>query len=138
MTSRHGDFHWLELNTRDPEAAEAFYTKVLGWTIETVPMADGAPYRLIKNGDTLVGGIFLMEEDYFKGIPNHWFHYFAVEDIDETHAAVLAAGGEIRRPPFDVPEVGRVMIILDDAGAPLGLMQPAPEVAEVGEAADAP
>ncbi|MEM8741198.1 MAG: VOC family protein [Pseudomonadota bacterium] len=134
MTSRHGDFHWLELNTRDPDAAASFYTQVMGWTVEQVPMEDGTPYGLIRNGTTMIGGIFTMDGPYFDGIPNHWFQYFAVADIDAAQAAVLAAGGEIRRPPFDVPDTGRIMIVCDASGAPFGLMTPVEMGADAVEA----
>ena len=36
-----------------------------------------------------------------------------------------AAGGEIRRPPFDIPGIGRIAMIADPTGAALGLMTPA-------------
>ncbi|MEL6233874.1 MAG: VOC family protein [Pseudomonadota bacterium] len=133
MASMHGDFHWLELNTRDPDAAAAFYTQVMGWSIEQVPMDDGTPYGLIRNGTRLVGGIFKMDGPYLEGIPNHWFQYFAVADIEAAQKAVLAAGGEIRRPPFDVPETGRIMIVCDASGAPFGLMKPAEMGADAAE-----
>ncbi len=32
MTTKHGEIWWTELNTRDPEKARDFYTKVMGWT----------------------------------------------------------------------------------------------------------
>jgi hypothetical protein len=34
-------------------------------------------------------------------------------------------GGKIMRPPFDVPDVGRLGLVVDSAGAALGLMTPA-------------
>ncbi len=32
MKSKHGEVWWTELNTRDPEEAREFYSKVVGWT----------------------------------------------------------------------------------------------------------
>ena len=34
----HGVFYWNELLTRDVAAAKAFYTDVLGWETEEMPM----------------------------------------------------------------------------------------------------
>lgn len=126
MGDTHGDHHWLELNTRDPEASCAFYARLLGWAYEDMPMESGDTYRLIMNGKTMVGGVFQMDGPDFEGVPDHWFTYFAVRDADAAAAAVTEAGGRVVRPAFDVPEVGRILIVADATGAMLGLMQPAP------------
>lgn len=32
MTNKHGEWIWFELLTGDPDAAQAFYGDVVGWT----------------------------------------------------------------------------------------------------------
>jgi hypothetical protein len=34
-------------------------------------------------------------------------------------------GGKVVSPPFDVPEVGRIVVVLDPQGAAIGLFKPA-------------
>ena len=121
----HGVFLWNELNTWSVDKAKAFYSETLGWHYESHPMAKGGTYTLCKAGDAPVAGIFEMKPDAgFDGMRDHWFAYIAVDDIDVRVAGVAAAGGEVCRAPFDVPDVGRIAIVRDSAGAVIGWMTP--------------
>jgi hypothetical protein len=60
------------------------------------------------------------------GTRPHWFDYVEVDNVDKRAAACASAGGAILRPPFDIPNVGRIAIVQDSSGAPLGLMTSAP------------
>lgn len=121
----HGHFHWNELMTRDPEAAKSFYSEIVGWTFEPWQMEAGT-YWVCKSGDTPVAGIFDMNGPDFEGIPAHWFSYLHVDDIDVCVESAKAAGGELMRPLFDVPQVGRIAIVKDPTGAALGWIKPEP------------
>lgn len=124
----HGRFYWNELNTWNVEKAKAFYAETLGWTYDVMPMAEGGEYTVCKAGEIMVGGIFpMIPGTGFDSIPDHWFAYIAVDDIDARVAMVEANGGEIIRPPFDVPQVGRIAIVKDAAGAAIGWMTPSEE-----------
>ena len=120
----HGNFYWNELMTRDAEAAKKFYGTALGWTFESMPMPEGT-YWVAKMGTTPVGGIFTMGGPMFEGIPEHWFAYIAVDNVDARTKKLTAAGGKIMKEPFDVPGVGRIVIVQDNKGVTLGLMTPA-------------
>ena len=82
-------------------------------------------YTVCKSGDVPVGGMIEMSGALFDGIPNHWFAYIAVDDIDARLAKVEAAGGDIIRPAFDVPKVGRIAVVKDKTGAAIGWITPA-------------
>ena len=51
--------------------------------------------------------------------------YIEVDNVDERAAKVGDAGGEILMPPFDVPEVGRIVMVRDVTGAVIGWITPA-------------
>ncbi len=124
--SKHGRFYWNELMTWRLEDAKAFYAETLGWTYEEMPTADGA-YTICKADGEPAGGMMEMKPGTgFDGLPDHWFCYIAVDDVDACTARAAAAGGEILRPPFDVPDVGRIAILRDNPGAAIGWMTPAP------------
>ena len=116
---KHGTFVWNELNSWDPESAKAFYGKTLGWTFDAMPMEMGT-YWIAKSDGEMVGGIFPLSSPVFDGIPTHWFTYIEVDDVDARVTAVAEAGGEVIRPPFDVPEIGRIAIVKDADGAGIG------------------
>ena len=120
----HGHFHWNELMTRDPEGAKSFYASTIGWTFNDMPMPDGT-YYVAMDGETPVGGIFTMSGSDFDGIPEHWFAYLSVDDVDARVEKAVAAGAEIVRPAFDVPNIGRIAIIKQPGGAAIGWMTPA-------------
>ena len=122
----HGAFCWNELNTRNAEAAKKFYGETIGWTFDTMQMEGGAPYYICKHGQTPVGGIFTMEGPAFEGMPEHWFAYLDVDDVDKRVNKAQAHGATILRPPFDVPDVGRIAIVKDPSGAVMGWMTPVP------------
>lgn len=128
----HGSFFWNELNTRDPERAKAFYGDLLGWTFEAMSMPEGT-YWVAKAGERAVGGIFTMSGPEFEGIPEHWFSYVSVDDLDARVARVGGAGGEVLRAPWDIPGIGRIAIVRDSNGAAIGWITPAP-MGETGEA----
>ena len=121
----HGTFFWNELMTWSVDKAKAFYSDTLGWHYESHPMADGGTYTLCKAGDAMAAGIFEMTPGTgFDGVPDHWFSYITVDDVDARLAGVAAAGGEVCRPAFDVPDVGRFAVVKDSGGAFIGWVTP--------------
>lgn len=120
----HGVFVWNELNSRAPEKAMAFYTEVMGWRFEPMPMEDGSDYFVAWQGQTRIAGLFPLAGPQFEAIPPHWFAYIAVDDLDARLDKAVAAGGEVLRPAFEVPGVGRIAVVADTEGAVSGWITP--------------
>jgi predicted enzyme related to lactoylglutathione lyase len=124
--AEHGMFHWNELMTRDVETAKKFYAKTIGWTFDGMPMEQGT-YWLANIGGRPVAGIFDMTgHQGMEDIPENWFAYLAVDDIDKRVGMAKDAGATIVRDPFDIPGVGRIAILKEPGGAAIGWMTPAP------------
>lgn len=121
----HGAFHWNELMTRDIEKSKDFYGKTLGWTFEDMPMPGDMNYTIVKSNGQMVGGMFPLAASAFDGMPECWFSYIAVDDLDSRLEKLKAAGGTVHREPFEVPGVGRIAIVADPAGVGQGWMVPA-------------
>lgn len=119
----HGTVNWTELNTRDVKKAKDFYGKTLGWTFEEMAMPNG-PYVIAKASGEQVAGIQKMPPG-MDGVPDNWFTYFAVKDLDAVLKKAKSAGGKVMQEPFDVPGVGRIAIVADANGAASGWMVPA-------------
>jgi predicted enzyme related to lactoylglutathione lyase len=49
--------------------------------------------------------------------------YFAVDDVETVASAVPDAGGQVIVPPMDVMDLGRMAIVADPTGAPIGLWE---------------
>jgi predicted enzyme related to lactoylglutathione lyase len=128
MSKEHGHFHWNELMTRNREAAKAFYAETLGWTYDAFPMADGGDYAVcMMNGQPVGGMLEIKAGSSLDQVPDGWFAYIAVDNIDARLEKVAAAGGAVERPAFDVPGVGRIAVVRDKAGSAIGWITPASE-----------
>lgn len=122
----HGKFFWNELMTRDVEASKTFFADTLGWTFDAVPTPEGSgAYWIAKSGGEPVGGFFPIDGPQFAPLAEAWLGYIAVDDVDARFRKVLQAGGKVMREPFDIPNVGRIAIVMDSRGIPIGIMTPA-------------
>jgi uncharacterized protein len=113
-----GEFSWNELIASDEAAQKKFYTGLFGWTAEAFGGGEKRPYTLFKKGDAMVGG--MMKRPKPDG-PTHWLAYVKVEDVDGVATNAKKLGGKIIVEPMDIPDVGRIAVILDPQGAPIGL-----------------
>jgi predicted enzyme related to lactoylglutathione lyase len=117
LVNEPGALSWNELNTRDTEAAKAFYGAVFGWAFEDNDMGEAGTYTTISLGENMVGGILDMtERGVPEQVPAHWQAYFAVEDTDAAVGQVKQSGGSVMVEPMEVP-AGRFSILLDPHGA---------------------
>jgi predicted enzyme related to lactoylglutathione lyase len=117
---KKGTFCWNELATTDPDKAKKFYTELLGWTTEDMPMPTGT-YTMFKSGKTSTGGLFKITPEMGKVNP-HWMGYIMIEDADEAAKKVEKLGGKVIVPPMDIPNVGRMVTILDPTGAAVSMI----------------
>jgi predicted enzyme related to lactoylglutathione lyase len=117
----HGHFHWNELMTHDVEKAKKFYADTLGWSYEGMPMPEGT-YWVASAGGEPVGGIADAGSD---GAPEAWIGYIAVDDVDARTKKAVQAGAKVLQPAFDIPGVGRIVILAEPGGAAIGWMTPA-------------
>lgn len=126
MATPRGSFVWYELMTTDPDAAAAFYAKVVGWTAADSKMPD-MKYILLNAGPVQVGGVMAIPDGArAMGASPAWEGYVAVPDVDAAAAAVAAAGGKVHKAPDDIPGVGRFAVVADPQGATFMLFRGAP------------
>ena len=125
MSNSHGTFHWNELMARDIAAAKKFYSDTIGWTYDGMPMPGGQTYWVAKMGDQPVAGLFDISGPDYKAVPDGWMPYLAVDDVDARTKKAVAAGARVMKPAFDVPGVGRIVILMEPGGAGVGWITPA-------------
>jgi predicted enzyme related to lactoylglutathione lyase len=124
MPNPHGSFIWYELLTKDPKAAKAFYDDVVGWNIDAEAPPGGMDYRMIVAHDGNVGGVMgLNAEMLAGGAQPVWLGYFGVNDVDASVASIVAAGGQVHLPAFDIPDIGRLAMVTDPQGVPFYVMR---------------
>ncbi|MCZ6837425.1 MAG: VOC family protein [Planctomycetota bacterium] len=116
-------FAWIELMTRDVEAAVNFYTQLFGWTTQTMPMGDEGEYTIFMQGDTRVGGCLLLQGEQTEKMPTTWFGYIGTDDCDRDAIKAEQLGATIEVPPTDIPGVGRFFFFIDPTGAHCAMYQ---------------
>jgi predicted enzyme related to lactoylglutathione lyase len=122
MFTPKGKFGWYELMTSDTKAAGKFYSDVVGWTTQEMPMnsADDTPYTVFNLGKVGIAGMLT--------IPGHvaWVGYIAVDDVDAHAEKIVEAGGKLLRPPTDIPKVLRFAVMSDPQAAAIVIFTPDP------------
>lgn len=125
LVNEPGAFSWAELNTRDVDAAKAFYGAVFGWTFEDMAFEGAGSYVNVHltADDTGVAGMLDMGE---RGIPDevpaHWQVYFGVDDTDAAVEKTKARGGSVMVEPIDIP-AGRFAVLTDPHGAAFAVIK---------------
>jgi uncharacterized protein len=155
IVNEHGSVNFNNLNTRDLEAAKAFYGAVFGW--EVLDMPSGQAWTMPGYGDHLeekrpglrkdmaamgapagfedvVAGINLLGDEQ-ADVPAHWSITFAVDDADAIARRASELGGEVLSAPFDVPWV-RLTVLRDPRGATFIAGQFKPENKDIGSQAE--
>lgn len=113
-----GALTWNELQTRDLDAATAFYSAVFGWRWEPMDDSDYLVGHLdTKSGDdTSNCGAMTMPPGVPEQMPSMWIVYFAVADCDESVATAQELGGSVVMPAMEMGP-GRFAGISDPGGA---------------------
>src|SRR3982750_1002475 len=78
-----GKFTWFDLATDDPAGARAFYGAVFGWRFRDVQGAP-APYTIIENGASRVGGMFTRARPSGARVGSRWLSLISVRDAAKT------------------------------------------------------
>jgi predicted enzyme related to lactoylglutathione lyase len=112
--SARGRFVWYDLMTTDPQQAEAFYTKTVGWSTEAW-QGGPMPYHMWKADGKTMGGVMQLPAN--AGAPPHWLAYIAVPDVDATVNDAESRGAKALHRPTDIPTVGRYAVLSDPQGA---------------------
>ncbi|HEY0410656.1 MAG TPA: VOC family protein [Candidatus Dormibacteraeota bacterium] len=121
LVNEPGTICWTELQTRDPEAAKAFYEAVFGWGSETA--TGPIPYTEWKQDGRSIGGMMPMGDQFPAEVPSHWVVYLGAGDVDADTARAVELGGRVVVPPMDIQEGLRFSWVTDPQGAPLGLVR---------------
>jgi predicted enzyme related to lactoylglutathione lyase len=140
LVNEPGTWNFSELNTRDLEAARAFYGTLFGWEADTVDMGGDGGFTMWRRpgyGDHLEER-FPGTRERMQGVgappgfedavawlvpmgdeqdgPPHWSITLAVADADAAAAKAAELGGDVLVPPMDAPWV-RMTVIRDPQGA---------------------
>ncbi len=108
---------FIEVVTPDMPAAFNFYSQLMGWSFWNVVFKDEFS---MAEGCGLKRGVGLYGSAGSAGLATT---YVEVENLEETAAKVLAAGGTIRVPASVFPGEGRYIVFEDIDGLRMGAVE---------------
>jgi predicted enzyme related to lactoylglutathione lyase len=111
---------WVDVAATDPQAAQAFYGGLFGWTLADVmpPGAPGSYYVATLDGHDVAGLAPATDSAECR-----WRTYVAVDDADAVASAVASAGGTVIAGPGEGGPGGRDATCADPQGAEFRLWQ---------------
>lgn len=113
--STHHTIDYVEFTVRDLAAARRFYAAAFGWEFNDY----GPEYAGIKGAGGEVGGMHQSNDARTQGP----LVILYSNDLEQSLAAVKAAGGKVVREPFAFPG-GRRFQFTDPSGNELGVWSP--------------
>jgi len=111
---------WIELWSKDPAAMAQFYSGLAGYEIESTERPDGRKDYFLATGGYVRCSIIPSPA---PSLPTAWLPYLRVDDVKAAAAQVVQAGGRVVLAPDPSVREGRVALVVDPAGAPIGLAQ---------------
>ena len=126
LANEPGTFNWNQCQTDDPAGAAEFYQDVFGYEIDEVDVGGEQPFRVLKVEGRGIAGV-REHVPQAGNVPPHWSTVFAVADTDETCRQAAELGGTVLLEPTDLPDIGRIAVLQDPAGAVFQVLQPPPE-----------
>jgi predicted enzyme related to lactoylglutathione lyase len=119
-----GTVSWLDLSSADVDAVTEFYAALLGWSYQSIDTPFGR-YHVAQLADRDVAGIMAAHPREPGG--SAWTVFVEVASADDVADRASAAGGAVLQPPMDVPGGGRIAMLVDPAGAMLGVIESSSE-----------
>ncbi|MFI1094596.1 VOC family protein [Streptomyces sp. NPDC020917] len=110
---------WVDLGSRDTDAAAAFYKALFGWEFQSAG-PDAGGYGMFQLGGKTVAALGPLQENATSA----WTVYFETADADATTKTVEQAGGSVRFAPMDVFDQGRLAGYTDPTGADFAVWEP--------------
>lgn len=117
-----GDWIWASLITTEPEQAGAFYQAVFGYQVHDQPRDDGRQHALLVSDNYARASANALPASDAHMYP-HWLNFVRVGNAADAAAKAQALGGRVLAPPHVDRHGGRIAVVADPQGAPIGLME---------------
>ncbi len=127
-----GQWIWSALVTTDPDSAAGFYQLVFDYDVYDFPERQNAQHLTLAAKDFARATINPMPVSRPDARP-YWLNFVRVDDTDAAVARATSLGGQVLMTPRLDRHGGRIAVIADPTGAPLGVME-WPQDAKTGTA----
>jgi uncharacterized protein len=112
---------WVDHSSPDPQGAAAFYGALFGWETEDQmpPEAPGSYFMCRLRGRNVAA----LGSQSSEGARAMWNSYVWVDSADDAVERAKTGGGTATGDAFDVFDAGRMAVLVDPAGATIGVWQ---------------
>ena len=118
-----GEIGWLDLTIPNATLLSEFYSQVVGWKIQPIPMGEYSDYCMNSADGTTRAGV-CHARGINSDIPPMWIPYFVVADLEKSLTEATNRGAKVVSGPRG--DGDRFVIIQDPAGATCALYQKKP------------
>jgi uncharacterized protein len=115
-----GEWIWSSVFVHNPAQAAGFYKTVFGYDAIDVPSDDANSQVVLSSDDYARAGISILQPGH--RLP-HWLNFIRVVDAAASSAKAVALGGRVLVEPYVDRDGGKIAVIADPTGAPIGLME---------------
>lgn len=124
--SSTGRISWLDLTVPNARVTRDFYSEVVGWAVQEVPMKDDngqyADYNMLGKDDSPAAGV-CHTRGVNADVPSVWMIYLPVGDLDESIRRVGSEGGSVIKSTRDGDGKWMYAAVKDPVGACFVLIQ---------------
>lgn len=121
-TEKHvGKFVWYDLITHDLESASRFYENLFGWSFVNTSQGDSSVKTILRQG-VPIGNAVQVKPSNKEINESRWVAYMSVENVDQAVMIIEQNKGTIYKKPKDLPNRGRIAIVLDPWSAVFGIV----------------
>jgi predicted enzyme related to lactoylglutathione lyase len=116
-----GEWIWSSLLAQDPNREATFYQSVFRYDLFDLPREDGAPHVILSSDDYARASVNPLPAGGHRR--PHWINFIRVLSADDAAVKAVALGGKVLVQPYEDRHGGKVAVVADPAGAPLGVME---------------
>ncbi len=117
-----GEWLWSSLMVKNADQEASFYHALFGYDVFDLPSDDSAKHVILSSDDYARAGVSTLPGDSMRRHP-HWLNFVRVDDAEAATAKATALGGRVLVEPRIDRHGGKLAVIADPSGAPVGLME---------------
>jgi len=115
-----GDWIWSAVLVHDPDQEAAFYQKVFDYDVFDI--SEGEPLQVVLSSQDYARATIRPLVHGAHGRPR-WLGFVRVADVASSASKAKSLGARVLVEPRTDRQGGRIAVIADPSGAPLGLME---------------
>jgi hypothetical protein len=117
-----GEWLWSSLLVRNADQEAAFYHSLFAYDTFDLPSDDNSKHVILSSGGFARAGLSSLPGDSMRRHP-HWLNFVRVADAEASATKAVQLGGRVLVEPRMDRHGGKLAVVADPNGAPVGLME---------------